>query len=142
MSSHDSHADHDPGHEVHVSSTSFYLVILGALIVLTVLTVLAAYQEFGWANDIVALGIAFSKATLVVLFFMHVKHSGRIIKLIVVSAVAWLFIMLSLTYIDYGSRHSIKPEATPVEAEYQDLIDSGFAKKANAKGGHGEEGGH
>ncbi len=138
-----SHGDHtNPGHQVHVSSTSMYLTILGALIVLTGLTVWVAFQDLGWANDIVALGIAFTKATLVVLFFMHVKYSGRIIKFVVLCAVSWLFVMLSLTYIDYGSRDIIKPAATPVDAEYQDLVDRGYAKKAKASASHGKETGH
>lgn len=141
MSSHAEH--HDPGHEVHISSTKFYLLILSGLIFLTAVTVIVAFFDFGWANDIIALGIASTKASLVVLFFMHVHHSTRLIKLIVVSSLVWLVIMMGLTYIDYGSRHSIKPEPAPVKAEYQDLIDRGYAaKKATASKSHGDDAGH
>ena len=140
MSSHDEHSN--PAHEVHVSPTSMYLTILTGLIILTGLTVIVSYKDFGWANDPIALGIAFTKAALVVMFFMHVKYSPRIIKLIVVSAIAWLFVMLSLTYIDYGSRHSIRPDPAPVDAEYQDMIDRGYAKTPTSSAGHGDDTGH
>ena len=125
------------GHDVHVSSTGFYLLILSALIFLTVITAAVAFYDFGVLNDVVALGLAITKATLVILFFMHVKHSPRIIKFIVVTAVAFLLILLGLTYIDYGSRHGVVPAPTPVASEYQDLLDKGYAKAS--AGEHGKD---
>lgn len=145
----DAHHDHGPGihgrgegHDIHVSSTGFYLLILGALIVLTVITAAVAFYDFGYLNDVVALGLAFTKASLVVLFFMHVKHSPRIIKFVVVTALAFLALMLGLTYLDYVSRNVVEPVLTPVASEYQELLDTGFAKaSAGAHGGdHGEGG--
>ncbi len=61
-------------------------------------------MNLGELNKIVALGIASIKATLVVLYFMHVKYSSRLTKLVVVSGFCFLFILLGLTMADYASR--------------------------------------
>ena len=70
-----------------------------------VLTVWAAYQNFGAMNIVIALGIATIKAILVILFFMHGKYSARRTKLVIVSGFFWLAIMLGLTLQDYFTRH-------------------------------------
>jgi cytochrome c oxidase subunit 4 len=88
----------------HISPKSTYFTIFGALMVCTVLTVLAAFINLGNLNFPVALTIAVFKATLVVLFFMHVKYGSRLTKLIVGVAFFFLGIMLSLTLSDYLSR--------------------------------------
>jgi len=62
------------------------------------------YVDLGEANLLVALGIALTKATLVVLFFMHVKYGGRLIQLAVVGALVWLALLLVITASDYLSR--------------------------------------
>ena len=62
----------------HISPKSTYLTIFGALMVCTVLTVIAAFINLGNLNVPVALTIAVFKATLVVLFFMHVKYGSRL----------------------------------------------------------------
>jgi caa(3)-type oxidase subunit IV len=58
----------------------------------------------GPANNLVAMGIALIKATLVVLFFMHVRYSSRLTAMIVASAVLFLVILFGLTMMDYFSR--------------------------------------
>jgi cytochrome c oxidase subunit 4 len=88
----------------HISPKSTYLTIFGALMVCTALTVIAAFINLGDANFPVALTIAVFKATLVVLFFMHVKYSSKLTKLIVGVAFFFLGIMLTLTFSDYLSR--------------------------------------
>jgi cytochrome c oxidase subunit 4 len=108
--------DHAPGHahahaHGHVSSIGLYLTIFGALMVLTVITVAAAFVDLGALNTAVALGIASFKASLVVLYFMHVKHASRLTKLIVLSGLLFLAILLSLTMSDYGSRAWVNPPA-------------------------------
>ena len=72
--------------------------------VCTILTVLAAFVNLGDLNFPVALTIAVFKATLVVLFFMHVKYGSKLTKLIVGTAFFFLGIMLTLTLSDYLSR--------------------------------------
>src|SRR5256885_15936889 len=88
----------------HISPTSTYVTIFGALMVCTALTVFAAMNDLGNLNFPVALAIAVFKATLVVLFFMHVKYGSRLTKLIVGTAFFFLGIMLTLTLSDYLSR--------------------------------------
>ena len=87
-----------------ITSVRTYLLVFMALMVLTVLTVAAAFQDFGVWNDIVALAIAVIKAVLVVLFFMHVFHSTRLTKIVVASGFLWLLILIGLTLSDYLSR--------------------------------------
>ena len=88
----------------HISPKSTYVTIFGALLVCTMITVLAAFINLGNLNFPVALAIAVFKATLVVLFFMHVKYGSQLTKLIVGVAFFFLGIMLTLTLSDYLSR--------------------------------------
>ena len=81
-----------------------YFLIFLALMVGTALTVGAAFIDLGPFNDAVALTIAVIKATLVVLFFMHVRHSARMTKLSIVAGFLWLAILIGLTLADYFSR--------------------------------------
>jgi cytochrome c oxidase subunit 4 len=88
----------------HVSPKSTYYTIFGALMVLTGLTILAATINLGSLNFPVAISIAIVKATLVILFFMHVKYSSRLTKMIVGMSFFFLFILFALTLTDYMSR--------------------------------------
>jgi cytochrome c oxidase subunit IV len=88
----------------HRTSPLMYAVIFGALLLLTLLTVLASYFQLGVWTVPVALGIAAAKATLVALFFMHLLHSSRLSWLVVAAGLFWLGIMLALTFSDYLSR--------------------------------------
>jgi cytochrome c oxidase subunit 4 len=88
----------------HVVPVRTYLVIFGALLVLTAVTVFAAFQDFGLFNTPIALTIAVFKATLVILYFMHVRHSSRLTWLFVAAGFFWLAIMLTFTLADFASR--------------------------------------
>jgi cytochrome c oxidase subunit 4 len=88
----------------HVLPKSTYYTIFFSLMVLTALTVGAAFVPLGSANFPVAIGIAITKATLVVLFFMHVKYSSRMTKMVVGLAIFFLLTMLGLTMTDYLTR--------------------------------------
>lgn len=81
-----------------------YYAIFGTLMVLTVVTVEVATHNFGVLNFPVAIGIAITKATLVILFFMHAKYSSKLTKLFVGTAFFFLFILLTLTMTDFMSR--------------------------------------
>jgi cytochrome c oxidase subunit 4 len=72
--------------------------------ILTVVTVWVATVNLGRLNFPVAIGIAITKATLVILFFMHAKYSSKMTKMFVGTAFFFLFILLSLTMTDYLSR--------------------------------------
>jgi cytochrome c oxidase subunit 4 len=88
----------------HISPKSSYYTIFGALMVLTAVTVAVAFVNLGAFNFPVALGIAITKATLVVLFFMHVKYSSQLTKMFVAMAFFFLAILFGLTMTDYLSR--------------------------------------
>jgi cytochrome c oxidase subunit IV len=82
-----------------------YLAVFSALLVLTALTVWVAFQHLGdpW-NDVVAIIIAVTKATLVVLFFMHVKYSTAMVRLTVIAAILFLLTLFGITWSDYWAR--------------------------------------
>ena len=88
----------------HVLPKSTYYAIFMALMVLTAITVAVAFVNLGSMNFPVAIAIAITKATLVVLFFMHVKYSSRMTKMVVGVAIFFLMIMLGLTMTDYMTR--------------------------------------
>jgi len=95
----------------HVSPLKVYIGIFLTLMVLTAITVAVAYVNLGQLNKVVAMGIASLKATLVVLYFMHVKYASRMTKLIAISGLFFLGILLSLTMADYSSREWVNPPA-------------------------------
>ena len=89
----------------HISPKSTYYAVFGALMVGTALTVAAAFVDFPFQlNFPIAMAIAVTKATLVILFFMHVKYGSKLTKLIVGTAFFFLGILLTLTFSDYLSR--------------------------------------
>ena len=82
-----------------------YFAVWGALLVGTFLTYEVAKIDLGVFNAAVALIIATTKALLVALFFMHLRHAHeRLLKLVVISTVFFLFILLVLSMADYGTR--------------------------------------
>jgi cytochrome c oxidase subunit 4 len=89
----------------HIVQLKVYVTIFLALLVGTALTVLAGLHDFpGKLNVIIALTIAVVKATLVVLYFMHVRYSSRLIWVVFTSALFWLVILFALTFSDYWTR--------------------------------------
>ena len=79
-------AHHETGRDAaapHVMPLGTYFAVFLALMAGTALTVVAAYVDLGWANNAVALAIAITKATLVILFFMHVKENTRLIPAVI-----------------------------------------------------------
>ncbi|MPZ18000.1 MAG: caa(3)-type oxidase subunit IV [Luteitalea sp.] len=88
----------------HIVPVRVYLTIFTALVVGTVATVAVAGVDLGWLNTPVALAIAITKASLVVLFFMHVRYSPRLIQLTAVAGFIWFLIMVTFTLSDYLTR--------------------------------------
>ncbi len=99
-------ADQAPNHpHQHGPSLGQYLFIFAVLMVLLVLTVAAAFlPHFGYLNIAIALAIATVKATLVILFFMHVIESSRLTKVFVAGTFLWVAILFGFTFADYVSR--------------------------------------
>ncbi len=88
----------------HVVPTRVYYAIFAILMLFTAITVGIAFVDLGPFNAVAALTIAVFKATLVVLFFMHVKYSTRLTWAVVAGSVFWLGILLTLTLGDYLTR--------------------------------------
>jgi cytochrome c oxidase subunit IV len=83
---------------------STYYAVFAALVALTGLTTTVAFFDLGLLNPIVALSIAIFKATLVVLFFMHLKDGSRLTWVIAGASIFWLGILLLLILSDYATR--------------------------------------
>ena len=88
----------------HIVSPKLYVLIWITLLILTGVTTGVAFLNFGIFNPIIALLIAFTKASLVVLFFMHVKYSNRMIALVVGCGLFFLSILIVLSCSDYITR--------------------------------------
>jgi cytochrome c oxidase subunit IV len=92
-------------HEHHVVGPKTYGLILGALLVLTATTTGAAYLDLGVFNPVIALGIACFKAVLVILFFMHIRYSSRLMMLTVGAGFFTFLVLITMTLSDYISRN-------------------------------------
>jgi cytochrome c oxidase subunit 4 len=101
--SHEAHAGEEK-HEQHIVTPATYALIFAALLVGTAITVVASYIDMGPWNPVVALGIAVTKATLVVLYFMHIKYSSKLMKLTVGAGVFTFLILVGMSMSDYISR--------------------------------------
>jgi cytochrome c oxidase subunit IV len=88
----------------HVVPRRVYFLVFAVLILFTALTVVAAFKDLGPFNLGVALGIAVFKATLVVLYFMHVRYNPRLIALAIALALSWLMVLIVITFGDYLTR--------------------------------------
>lgn len=92
------------GESHHIVSPLVYLAIFAALQVGTALTVWASFIDLGPWNPVIALGIACAKATLVVLFFMHVRYSSKLMKLTIASGLFMFIVLVGMTVSDYFTR--------------------------------------
>ena len=88
----------------HVVPRKSYFAVFAALMILTAVTTAAAFSDLGPWNTVVALGIAFTKATLVALIFMHVKYGSRLTQIVIAGGLFWLAILIALTLSDFLSR--------------------------------------
>jgi cytochrome c oxidase subunit IV len=92
------HAEH------HIVSPLQYSFVFGTLLVFTCVTVGAAYIDLGIFNPVVALAIACFKACIVILFFMHVKYSSRLVKMTIGAGFFTFLVLITMTLTDYMSR--------------------------------------
>src|SRR5271155_2484401 len=94
-------ADHS---EHHIVPRRVYYLVFITLIVMTWVTAFVATVDLGRLNVFVALSIAIFKASLVLLFFMHVKYGTRLTKMIVLSGIYWLILLLFIVMMDIWTR--------------------------------------
>jgi cytochrome c oxidase subunit 4 len=106
MNEHEIATAHD---HVHVVPRKIYFAVAAALMILLALTYGAAQIDLGPFNVVVALAIAFTKAILVVLFFMEVKWSSRLTWVVAAAGVLWLALLIGGTLDDFLTRAHILP---------------------------------
>lgn len=91
-------------HTHHIASTGLYVTIFIALMVLTALTVGVTYVDLGQFNLFVALGIAIFKASLVILYFMHLRWSPKLVQVTILTSLVFLGILAAFSFADYLTR--------------------------------------
>ncbi len=100
-----SHPTLEPSHQQHhIIGPKVYGTILLCLLVLTGVTTGVAFINLGIFSPIVAVGIACIKAVLVILFFMHIRYSSRLMMLTVASGFFTFLVLITMTLSDYMSR--------------------------------------
>ncbi len=122
----------------HVVSIRLYLAVFFSLMVLTAVTVWVAFLDFGPLNDILAMGIAIFKASLVILYFMHVRYNSKLTWAFVASGFFWLVLLLVLTGQDYWSRDWDKTKGWDQSPGWEDLTPKA-ADPTDAEEGHASE---
>jgi len=100
----------DDAAQRHILPLNLYLAVGSALLVLTVITVTAAQIDFGEMNLLIAMGIAVVKATLVAMFFMHLKYDNRIYMLVFSGSLLFLGVFIIFTMFDTLRRGDIYEE--------------------------------
>jgi cytochrome c oxidase subunit IV len=98
----------------HVVPVRLYLVIFAALLVLTATTTAVAFVDLGALNVVIMLGIAVAKATLVVLYFMHVRYATRLTWLVVGTGIGYLMLLVVVTAGDEVARLIVPSALSPV----------------------------
>ncbi len=88
----------------HIDSVKTYVLVFAGLIFATVLTTAVAFVDLGAFSVVVALAIAVCKMLLVALFFMHVRHSSKLTRLVLAGAIMWLGILIFMTLTDFTTR--------------------------------------
>lgn len=89
----------------HIVPKSTYFTVFGCLAALMVVTVAAAEVHLGYFNTPIAMLIALVKATLIVLFFMHIRYASPLVRVFAAGGFVWLAIMFLLTFADVLTRH-------------------------------------
>jgi len=89
----------------HVLPKKLYFAVFAALTVLTAITTAVAFIDLGPFNTVVALVIAVFKASLVVLFFMHLKYQTGMTRVVILAALLWLAVLIGITMSDVFTRH-------------------------------------
>jgi cytochrome c oxidase subunit 4 len=89
----------------HIVTRTTYFVIWALLMVFTALTFGLSYLDLGVWSAAIAVLIACAKATIIALFFMHMKYADRVTQVVGVAALFWLAIMFVLTASDFFTRY-------------------------------------
>jgi len=90
--------------EHHIVQPKTYAIIFMGLLFLTAITVSVAFLNLGPFNDLIAMSVACTKTLLVVLYFMHLRYSPNLTKLVAAAGFLWLAILIVLTIADFWTR--------------------------------------
>jgi cytochrome c oxidase subunit IV len=96
----------------HIVPVKTYLFTFIALLVLAALTTAVAFVDLGRFNTVIAMAIAFAKMILVLLIFMHLRYSSKLVRVVFIAGFFWLALLIGLTMTDYSSRSWI-PDPAP-----------------------------
>lgn len=125
----------------HVSPVKTYINVFGALLVLTALTYAVSYMDLGPASLAVAMVVAFAKASLVCMYFMHLKYDDRYHVFVFLSTILFVAIFFVITIFDLTSRSALNEEQ---DTFYQRSYDPNASVQPPtypvAEHGHGEAG--
>jgi len=94
----------------HVTPFKNYFIVFGSLLALTLITVVASRMDFGSMNAVIAMFIATIKASLVMLFFMHLKYDNLTNRVIFGTGFFFLLVLLTTTMTDYYTRINWTPK--------------------------------
>jgi len=89
--------------ETIVSKTT-YLFVWVSLLILLAITIGVSYVHLGWLNPVAAVSIAVIKAVIIILYFMHVRYSPKLVWIFVAAGFFWLAILFTLSMSDYLTR--------------------------------------
>ncbi|MCB2212802.1 cytochrome C oxidase subunit IV family protein [bacterium] len=129
-------------HKHHILPLSIYYGVAGALFVLTIITVAVAQYDFGSMNIIVAMAVAALKASLVALFFMHLKYDNKLYASFFVGSLVFLATFIVFTMFDTETRGRIYEDVnSPINQRAVIYNEDGAPLKANSHGEHSEEAG-
>lgn len=103
----------------HVESKKLYVSIWIILLFFTALTTGVAFIDLGSLNTVVALAIAICKAGIVVLFFMHARHSEKLVRVVIGVAIFWLLILIVISTTDFATRNLLP---TPPWLQNQTIV--------------------
>jgi cytochrome c oxidase subunit 4 len=101
---------HEAGHHGPKNPVRVYILTLGTLLILTIITVLVAQFDLGEANVFAAILIATVKATVVALFFMHLLHDKPMNSIILGTALVMLGLLLAFSFMDSSTRINLIPQ--------------------------------
>lgn len=87
-----------------VAAARTYVLVWLGLITLLLLTLGSAYLPLGWLNGVVNLAIAAAKALLVMAFFMHLRSSHYVLRLVAAAGFFWVAILIGLSLSDFLAR--------------------------------------
>lgn len=124
-------------HHVHIQDFKVYAGVLVALLILTVVTVWVSNFDFGPWNDVIAIGVAGTKAALVIMFFMHGRFENKLIWAFIYYPLIILGTLLAALFIDYGNRD-------PNDFVVGDVMvqPAKHGKDHGAEGAHGKDADH